>query len=77
MITGYTKSLGTHLCDDLFGENENTDIGKSQRLANQGNRRITMVYTMTPGVGKRIDNGFLSRRFESSDNNLYIAEHGC
>jgi hypothetical protein len=32
-----TKSWETHERDQQFGENESIDIGKSQRLQNEGN----------------------------------------
>jgi len=33
---GRTKSQKAHECDQKFGENESTDIGKSQRLQKEG-----------------------------------------
>jgi len=45
-IQGRTKSWEAHECRQQFGENESTDIRKSQRLRKEGNARIEKVSTM-------------------------------
>jgi len=54
-VKGRTKSWETHERDQQFGENESTDIGKSQRLRKEGNARINKVSAMRPGLAKRIE----------------------
>jgi len=41
-----TKSWEAHQCDQQFGENQSVDIGKSQRIPNQGNDRVNKVSAM-------------------------------
>ena len=48
-VKGRTKSLEAHERDQQFGENESTDIGKSQRLQKEGNARINKLSAMRPG----------------------------
>jgi len=52
---GRTKSWEAHERDQEFGENESIDIGKSQRLRNEGNARINKVSAMKPGLAKIIE----------------------
>jgi len=52
---GRTKSGEAHERDQQFGENECTDIGKSQRLRKEGNARINKVSAMKPGLAKIIE----------------------
>jgi phage FluMu protein Com len=40
-VKGCPKSWEVHERDQQFGENESTDIRKSQRLRKEGNARIT------------------------------------
>jgi hypothetical protein len=54
-VKGRTKSWEPHECDQQFGENESTDIGKSQRLPKEGNARINNVSSMGPGLAKIIE----------------------
>jgi hypothetical protein len=54
-IKGRPKSWEAHERDQQFGENENIDIGKSQRLRKEGNARINMVSAMRPGLAKIIE----------------------
>jgi hypothetical protein len=51
-VKGRTKSCEAHECDQQFGENDSTDIGKSQRLRKEGNARINKVSAMKPGLAK-------------------------
>jgi hypothetical protein len=76
-VNGRTKSWEAHERDQQFGENENTDIGKSQRLRNQGNARINKVLAMRPGVAKIIEKVRISTYYESADTDLHIAENAC
>jgi hypothetical protein len=50
-----TKSWEVHECDQHFGENERTDIGKSQRLRKKGNARIHKVLAMKACLAKIIE----------------------
>jgi hypothetical protein len=54
-VKGRTKSWEAHASDQLFGENESIDIGKSQRLRMEGNARINKVSAMRPGLAKIIE----------------------
>jgi len=54
-VTGRAKSWEAHERDQQFGENESIDIGKSQRLRNEGNARINKVSALKPGLAKIIE----------------------
>jgi hypothetical protein len=54
-VKGRTKSWKAHERDQQFGENENIDIGNSQRLRKEGNARINKVLAMRPGLAKIIE----------------------
>jgi hypothetical protein len=54
-VKGRTKSWEAHQRNQQFGENESTDIGKSQRLRKEGNARINKVSAMKPGLAKIIE----------------------
>jgi len=49
-IKGRTKSWEAHKRYQQFGENESTDIGKSQRLRKEGNSTINKVSAMRPSL---------------------------
>jgi hypothetical protein len=49
-----TQSWKAHERDLQFGENASIDIGKSQRLRNEGNSRINKMLAMRPGLAKII-----------------------
>jgi len=76
-VKGRTKSWEAHERDQQFGENESTDIGKSQTLRKEGNGRINTVSAMRPGLAKIIEKVHISRYFESAKTNLHIAENAC
>jgi len=76
-VKGRTKSWEAHECDQKFGENESTDIGKSQRLRKEGNARINKVLAMRPGLAKIIEKVRISTYFESAETDLHIAENAC
>jgi len=76
-VNGHTTSWEAHQCDQQFGENESTDIGKSQRLGKEGNARIHMVLAMQPGLAKIIEKVHISRHFERYETDLHIAENAC
>jgi len=61
-----TKSWEAHERDQQFGENESTDIGKSQRLRKEGNAWIKTVSAMRPGFAKIIEKVGISTYFESA-----------
>jgi hypothetical protein len=54
-VKGRTKLGDAHERDQQFGENESTDIGKSQRVQKQGNARINKVSAMRPGLARIIE----------------------
>jgi len=72
-VKGRTKSWEAHERDQQFGENENTHIGKSQRLRKEGNARINKVSAMKPGLAKIIEKVRISRYSENSKTNYHIA----
>jgi len=76
-VKGHTKSWEAHERDQQFGENESTDIGKSQRLRKEGNGRINKMSAMRSGLAKTIEKVRISRYFESPDSDLHIAENAC
>ena len=53
------------------------DIGKNQRLREEGNARINKVSAMKPGLAKRIDKVHIWRIFESTETDLGIAANAC
>jgi len=74
-VKGRTKWLEAHERDEQFGENESTEIGKSQRLREEGNARINKVSAMRPGLAKIIEKVRISTYFESAETDLHIAEN--
>jgi len=72
-VKGSTKSWEAHDHDPQFGENENTNIGNSQRLRKEGNARINNVSTMKPGLAKTIAKVRISRYSGNSETNYHIA----
>jgi hypothetical protein len=76
-VKGCTKSWDAHKRDQQFGENESTDIGKSQRLRKAGNARINKVSAMRPGLAKIIETVRISTYYESAETDLQIAENAC
>jgi hypothetical protein len=51
-VQGCIKSREAFEHDQQSGENESSDIGKSQRLRKEGNARINKVLAMRPGLAK-------------------------
>jgi len=76
-VKGRTKSWEANECDQQFGENESTDIGKSQRLRKEGNARINKVSAMRPGLAKIIEKVRISTYYESAETDHHIAENAC
>jgi hypothetical protein len=54
-VKGRTKSWEANEHNPQFGENESIDIGKSQRLHNDGNARINKVSAMRRVLAKIIE----------------------
>jgi hypothetical protein len=75
-VKGRTQFWQAHECNQQIGENESLDIGKCQRLREEGNARIRKVLAMRPGLAKTIEKVSVSRYFESSDTDLHIGENG-
>jgi hypothetical protein len=76
-VNGRTKSWEAYERDQQFGENEGTDIGKSQRLRKEGNARINKVSAMRPDLAKIIEKVCISTYFESAETELHIAGTAC
>jgi len=76
-VKGRTKSWEAHERDQQFGENESTDIGKSQRLRKEGNARTNKVSAMRPGLTKILEKVCISTYFESPETDFHIAENAC
>jgi len=74
-VKGLTTFWEAHERDQQFGENESTDIGKSQRLWKEGNARINKVPAMRPGLAKIIEKVRISTYYESAETDLHIAEN--
>jgi len=74
---GLTKPWEAHDGNQQFGENEYTDIGKSQRLQKESNASINKVFAMRSGLAKIIEKVHISRFFESPETNLHLAESAC
>jgi len=72
-----TKCWEARERDQQFGENENVDRGKTERLRKEGNARINKVSAMKPGLAKIIEKEHISRNFESAETDLHIAENAC
>ena len=49
-VKACNMSWEAHESEQQFGENDSTDIGKSQRLRKEGNAGINMVSAMRPGL---------------------------
>jgi len=73
VVKGHTKSRKAHMRDQQFGENESTDIGKSQRLRKEGNARINKVSAMKPGLAKIFEKVRISRYFDNNETDHHIA----
>jgi len=76
-VQGHTKSWEAHQRDQQFGQNESTDIEKSQTLRKEGNARINKVSAMRPGLAKIIEKLRISTYFESAETDLHIAVNAC
>jgi hypothetical protein len=76
-VKGRTKSEEAHQRDQQFGENESTDIGKSQRLRKEGNAGINKVSAMRPGLAKIIEKGRISRLCERPETDIHKAGNAC
>ena len=76
-VKGHNKSWESHECDQQIGENESTDIGKSQRGRKGINAKINKVLAMRPGLAKIIEKVCISRCYERTETGLYIAENIC
>jgi len=72
-LKGRTKSWEAHEHDQQFGENASKQIGKSQRLRNEGNTRINKVSAMEPGLAKIIEKVRISRYSENSETDHHMA----
>jgi hypothetical protein len=74
-VKGRNKSWEAHERDQQFGENESTDIEKSQRLEKGGNARINKVWAIRPGLAKKSEKVRISTYYESAETDLHIAEN--
>jgi len=75
-VKGCTISWEAHNRDQQFGENETTDIGKSQSLRKEANARINTVSAMKPGLAEKINKVHISKYYASSGTDHYRAANG-
>jgi hypothetical protein len=73
-VKGHPKSWERHECDQQFGENERTDIGKSQRLRREGNAKVNQVTDMRPGLAKIIEKVRIPTYFVCAETDLHIQQ---
>jgi hypothetical protein len=59
-VEGRTKSGAAYERDQLDGENESIDIGKSHRVQKEGNARINKVSSMRSDLAMVIENVCIS-----------------
>jgi len=71
-VTGHTKFWEAHERDQQLGENLSIDIGKSQRLCQEGNARIDNLSAMRPGLAKIIEKVRISRYSENPETDSHI-----
>lgn len=64
-------------CDQQFVKDCSLDIGKSQRLRNEGNGRIHNVPARSSGLAKTIENVRISRHFEIRKADLPNIVNAC
>jgi len=76
-IQGRTRSWEAHERNQPFGQNESTNIGKSQRPWTEGNARINKVSAMLPGLAKIIEKVRIWRHFRRPEIGIHIAENAC
>jgi hypothetical protein len=76
-VKGCTKSWEAHERNQQFGENESTDIWKSQRLRKEGNARINKLLAMRPGLAKIIEKVRISTYYENAETDIHIVENTC
>jgi hypothetical protein len=76
-VKGHTRSWEAHERVHHLGENESTDIGKSQRVRKVGNVGINTLSAMIPGLTKLIEKVLISTYFESAETDLHTAENAC
>ena len=76
-VKGRTKSWEAHERNQQFGENESINIGKSQRLRNEGNARINKLSDMRLCFAKINENVRISRYSESAETDLHTVENAC
>jgi hypothetical protein len=76
-VKGRNKTWEAHEHDQQFGENESTDIGKSQRLRKEGNTRINKVSAKRPRLAKIIEKVRVSRQCERPETDIHTAENAC
>jgi len=76
-VTGRTMPCDAHVNNLQFGENASTDIGKSQRLQNEGDARISNVSGMRLGSEKIIERVCISRDCKWAETDIDTAENAC
>jgi len=72
-VKGHTESWEGHERDEQLGENEGIDIGKSQRLHQEGNAWINTVSAVRPGLAKIIKKVHISWYFGSPETDSHMA----
>jgi len=76
-VKSCTKSWEAHERDQQFGDDESTDIGKSQRLPKEGNARFNKVLAMRPGLAKIVQKVGISRHLGRPETYHHIADIPC
>jgi len=74
-VKGHNKSWKSHVPAQQFGENKSSDIGKRQRLRNEGNASMNEVSALRPGLARIIEKVRISRHTKWPDNAHHIAEN--
>jgi len=75
-VKGCTKSCDAHERDQQFGETKSMDIGRNQRLHEEGNAWINKVSAMRTGLANIIEQVCISRYIETPETDLHIAANG-
>jgi len=76
-VKGRINCWEAHERDQQFEENESIDIGKSQRLRQEGNVTINKVSAMRSGLASIIGKECVSGNFERPETDHHVAANSC
>jgi len=76
-IKGCSKSWKASERNRQFGENQSTDIGKTQRHQKEANARISKLWARRSDLAKITEKVCNSRKFENPATDLHIAANTC